>query len=453
METRFVVGGFTSALIMTVSPASTAQWLLERVQSLEGPAAGTPRCGLVVARIYELPGDLAAPADVLARHEAWIQSSGVCYVQLLNEPDIEYPAKSPEAFALWWHATAGLFRRRFPELQIGFPAPSIGASPDYLERIAAAGGLSGVDFIAERGYWQLASDSGSPTFGWRWLRSVGYGTSVLICEFGCSDGTIDKASKAQQYLDYAVCLPRWIKPVGAFIGAGGDPRWDSVEAGRLWIDDAMVALIGSNEGVYRVNEVVISNVLGYRNLIEKYSGAHQLTPSIVAGLIAVESGGMSRALSPDNGPGLGRAMGLMQCLPADFTTGEDGFDPETNIRVGTALLRSKMDHYGGRLDSGLAAYFGAVDSAGNPTGGSDLTGTTGIRYVAEIHAAAASFVELDVSVAPVFGGGEVDAGFVAYAGASGTWREAAINLKGIADDALGAGRKIVAEVAASWGAR
>jgi hypothetical protein len=47
----------------------------------------------------------------------------------------------------------------------------------------------------------------------------------------------------------------------------------------------------------------------------------------------------------------------------------------------------------------------------------------------------------------------VDPGFVEYAPTSGTWREAAINLKGIADDALGAGRKIVAEVAASWGAR
>jgi hypothetical protein len=35
----------------------------------------------------------------------------------------------------------------------------------------------------------------------------------------------------------------------------------------------------------------------------------------------------------------------------------------------------------------------------------------------------------------------------------GTWREAAINLKGVADDALSAGRKIVADTTATWGTR
>jgi hypothetical protein len=170
----------------------------------------------------------------------------------------------------------------------------------------------------------------------------------------------------------------------------------------------------------------------------------------------VESGGLAGATSPDNGPGLGHALGLMQVLQGHFAPSEDGYDPETNVRVGCALLRSKLDRFGGRLESGLAAYFGAVDEAGNPTGGSDLTGTTGVHYVALVLGSARGFADLDsaspTAPAPV-PGVEVDDGFRAYAPSSGTWREAAINLKGIADDALAAGRRIIAVSAATWGER
>jgi hypothetical protein len=115
--------------------------------------------------------------------------------------------------------------------------------------------------------------------------------------------------------------------------------------------------------------------------------------------------------------------------------------------VGTKILRARVDAYGGRLESGLAAYFGAVDALGNPTDGTDLTGTSGKRYVAEVLGAAESFKQLDRP-------GEIaDPDFAQYAPKTGTWREAATNLKGIADDALAAGRKIVADAAASWGNR
>jgi hypothetical protein len=70
--------------------------------------------------------------------------------------------------------------------------------------------------------------------------------------------------------------------------------------------------------------------------------------------------------------------------------------------------------------------------------------------VALVEGAARQFADLDGAAAV---GTEVDPDFTAYAPHTGTWREAAINLKGIADDALSAGRKIVAEAAATWGAR
>ncbi|MGH2459111.1 MAG: hypothetical protein ACRDIY_09620, partial [Chloroflexota bacterium] len=101
--------------------------------------------------------------------------------------------------------------------------------------------------------------------------------------------------------------------------------------------------------------------------------------------------------------------------------------------------------------SGLAAYFGAVDAAGNPTQGSDLTGTTGVAYVADVLGAAKQFEDLDGLV--VAGGGPADPDFAQYAPGTGTWREACVNLKGVADDALEAGRRVVSGAMATWHGR
>lgn len=198
-------------------------------------------------------------------------------------------------------------------------------------------------------------------------------------------------------------------------------------------------------------------VEAYGPRIVHYARLNGLLPSIVAGLIDVESGGQPGATSPDNGPGLGPARGLMQILGGEFSSGEDPYDVETNLRVGCALLAAKTAAYGGRLESGLAAYFGAVDSAGNPTGGSDLTGTTGIQYVAEVIGASHRFAALDELVDTTGAAAvvvEVDPSYRQYAPRSGTWREAAINLKGIADQALARGRSVASAASAAavlWG--
>lgn len=172
-----------------------------------------------------------------------------------------------------------------------------------------------------------------------------------------------------------------------------------------------------------------------------HARAHQLAPSLVAGIIDVESGGDPNATSPDNGPGLGHALGLMQVLEGAFGPGQDGHDPETNLEAGCAMLQQKIAAFGGRTESGVAAYFGAVDAAGNPTDATDLTGTSGKRYVAEVLAAQQQFLNLDAT--PALGPAQADPDFAQYAPATGAWREAAINLKGIADQALARGRKLV----------
>lgn len=186
----------------------------------------------------------------------------------------------------------------------------------------------------------------------------------------------------------------------------------------------------------------------YTALIRSAATACRLRASVVAGLIDVESGGNERAVSPDNGPGLGHAIGLMQVLAGHFTPGQNGMEPATNLAVGCRILREKIDAYGGRVESGLAAYFGAVDAAGNPTTASDLTGTTGVQYVAEVLGAAKQFVDLDEGDGGA-GLPRADPDFARYAPGTGTWREACVNLKGIADHALASGRQIVADVRAA----
>ena len=438
---RFMVGRFPWCVMLDVTPASEARWVLSQGAQL-------------VVRLYEgAPfglGELPDPAAFVDRHYRWIGTVDPRgYYQILNEPDVEYPSVPPATFAAWWRATAARLRQAFPGIRLGFPAPSIGAADSYLDACAPA--IAEAAFIGERGYWQPRALMTDRRWGWRWLRSAGFGKPVFLTEYGCSDPNAAKEDKALQYLDYGASLPRWIVPAGAFIGAGGDPAWDTPAHGRLWIDDAMCAALGWKVGTREEVALAVDQVLGYAALIAKTARNFSLQPAIVAGLIDVESGGIEHATSPDNGPGLGHALGLMQVLEGNFTPGQNGYDPETNLVVGCRILRQKIDAYGGRLESGLAAYFGAVDAAGNPTDGHDLTGTTGKQYVAEVRSAAQHFAELDHMTTPGTGdsaGALADDDFKQYAPQTGTWREACINLKGIADKALRSGREIVADLTA-----
>lgn len=467
---RFVAGQFPFCVMLDLTPEEEARWVLARGARL-------------IVRLYEPPGVLPSPAAFIERHAPWIASVDPRgWYQILNEPDREYaryrPASTPDpapraagaeqSFADWWIEAARLLRARFPGIRLGFPAPSIGADRRYVDAILGSDALAAADFIAERGYWQPPSLMVDPAFGWCWTRSRPARVPIILTEIGCSDPRTPKAEKAQQYLAYAATLPRCIWPAGIFIGAGGDPLWDTEESGRLWVDDAMCALLGgaessrSGERVQTGGPRSPSDPRGFPGkgvrmsqdmvrrqaaLIQQYATANGLRPSLVAGLIYVESGGDPNATSPDNGPGLGHAIGLMQVLAGHFGPGQDGYDPATNLAVGCRLLRAKIDAFGGRIESGLAAYFGAVDAAGNPTNGHDVTGTTGRQYVAEVLGAAGQFADLDVGQG-ASGGPLADPDFRQYAPHTGTWREAAINLKGIADRALASGREIVADLTA-----
>ena len=98
-------------------------------------------------------------------------------------------------------------------------------------------------------------------------------------------------------------------------------------------------------------------------LIERHASARGLRPDLVRAVIQVESAFNPRARSPKG------AMGLMQLMPdtADELGVERPFDPDENIRGGTAYLRRLLDQFAGNEELALAAYNagpGAVERHG-----------------------------------------------------------------------------------------
>ncbi len=87
-------------------------------------------------------------------------------------------------------------------------------------------------------------------------------------------------------------------------------------------------------------------------LIELQARRQRLDPKLVSAVVHVESGFDPAALSRRG------AMGLMQLMPATARSLDidDPYDPEQNLRGGTAYLRRMLDRFGGNLELALASY-------------------------------------------------------------------------------------------------
>lgn len=92
-----------------------------------------------------------------------------------------------------------------------------------------------------------------------------------------------------------------------------------------------------------------------RSHVEAAAARFDLPSDLIEAVIAAESGGRVRAVSPAG------AMGLMQLMPGTWSDlrarlglGADPFDPADNILAGAAYLRDLLDRYG--APGFLAAY-------------------------------------------------------------------------------------------------
>lgn len=173
----------------------------------------------------------------------------------------------------------------------------------------------------------------------------------------------------------------------------------------------------------------------YADLIMKYAMMFGLPAYIVAAIIEVESGWNPKAISNAG------AIGLMQIMPnlveADGTarpTAEELVDPETNIYWGCRILGNLFSKFNS-LDKALAGYYGGIKN--------DQITDSGWKYIAKVHNTARNYYHL-APCTPAFS---------EYARLTGCWEECAINLKGIATDALETGRKIKQFVNEAWGNR
>ncbi|MCS7241156.1 MAG: lytic transglycosylase domain-containing protein [Candidatus Caldatribacterium sp.] len=89
----------------------------------------------------------------------------------------------------------------------------------------------------------------------------------------------------------------------------------------------------------------------FEEIIEECARKYGISPALVRKLIAVESGGNPKAVSPKG------AVGLMQLMPEtckDLGI-SDPFDVRQNIEGGVRYLRGLLDRFGS-LELALAAY-------------------------------------------------------------------------------------------------
>ena len=112
------------------------------------------------------------------------------------------------------------------------------------------------------------------------------------------------------------------------------------------------------ESVRSTRRVEVRDSAQYDELINNAAKGANIRPDLVRAVIQVESGFNPRARSSKG------AMGLMQLMPATAAGlgVQNPYNPEENIRGGTAYLRQLLDKYGNNEELALAAYNAGPDA-------------------------------------------------------------------------------------------
>ncbi|MEY2926955.1 MAG: hypothetical protein RL367_1432 [Pseudomonadota bacterium] len=93
----------------------------------------------------------------------------------------------------------------------------------------------------------------------------------------------------------------------------------------------------------------------YQAALQQSAARHAISPALLEALVWQESRWQPGAVSPKG------AVGLTQLMPATAVAlGVDPRDPIANLDGGARYLRLMIDHFGGDLVKGLAAYNAGV---------------------------------------------------------------------------------------------
>lgn len=124
--------------------------------------------------------------------------------------------------------------------------------------------------------------------------------------------------------------------------------------GGGWVDvrDDDIARMEPGEPVVKPPVVAPVASLSLTDIVRQSGRRYGLDPDLIHSVIAAESAGNPRAVSPKG------AAGLMQLMPltARSLDVSDVFDPTQNVEAGTKYLRRLLDQYDHDLGKALAAY-------------------------------------------------------------------------------------------------
>lgn len=124
--------------------------------------------------------------------------------------------------------------------------------------------------------------------------------------------------------------------------------------GGGWVDvrDDDIARLEPEEPVAAPPAMAPVATLSLTDIVRQSGRRNGLDPDLIHSVIAAESAGNPRAVSPKG------AAGLMQLMPltARSLDVSDVFDPTQNVEAGTKYLRRLLDQYGHDLSKALAAY-------------------------------------------------------------------------------------------------
>jgi len=124
--------------------------------------------------------------------------------------------------------------------------------------------------------------------------------------------------------------------------------------GGGWVDvrDDDVARLEPEEVVVAPLSLAPVATLSLADIVRQSGRRNGLDPDLIHSVIAAESAGNPRAVSPKG------AAGLMQLMPGTARSLDvsDVFDPTQNVEAGTKYLRRLLDQYDHDLGKALAAY-------------------------------------------------------------------------------------------------